>query len=102
MELDVETVLPGHGEVAGPEALAGQKAFLEFVRDAGRKAVAEGKPLEKLVLIRPGLGKLALVQAPPELANWAGLNFPELLRTSYEEARSGKPYGQYFDETRPR
>lgn len=101
MELGAETVLPGHGEAGGPEILAGQKTFLEFVRNTGRHAAAAGEPLSKLVLSRPGFGAIALVQPPPELSNWVGKNFPELLRTSYQEARSGKPYGQYFDETRP-
>ncbi len=101
MELDVEMVLPGHGQAGGPEILEGQRAFLAFVRDTGRKAVAEGRPLSKLVIEHPQMGKYPLVSAPPELADWVGTNFAELLRASYEEARSGKPYGQYFDETNP-
>jgi hypothetical protein len=81
--------------------LEGQRAFLELVGEAGRGAVARGEGLSSLVVSHPQYGARALRPAPPELSRWVGPNYAELLRTSFEEARSGKPYGQYFDETRP-
>jgi glyoxylase-like metal-dependent hydrolase (beta-lactamase superfamily II) len=101
LELDVKTVLPGHGPAGGREILDRQRAFLEHVGEAGRKAVADGKPLSSLVASYPGAPPFAHLPLPNSLRDFGGPSYAEMLRAAFEEARSGKPYGQYFDETKP-
>ena len=40
--LDAETIVPGHGDVCGPEALRDQLDYLRFVQACARDAVASG------------------------------------------------------------
>jgi cyclase len=42
--LGAETIVPGHGEVCGPEAIGEVRAYLQFVQDAGRKGYEAGTP----------------------------------------------------------
>jgi cyclase len=45
--LDVDTVVPGHGPVCGPEAFADAAGYLQLVQDAAREGRAAGlSPLE--------------------------------------------------------
>lgn len=46
-ELDPEVVVPGHGQVAGPELFGAARSYLEFVQDVAAQGVAAGvSPLE--------------------------------------------------------
>jgi cyclase len=41
-ELGAETIVPGHGDVCGPEVLQDQLDYLAFVQEVAREAVASG------------------------------------------------------------
>ncbi|MEZ5392416.1 MAG: hypothetical protein R2724_05945 [Bryobacterales bacterium] len=86
---------------AAPEVLERQRRFLESIRDAGRAAVEAGRPLSAVVLERPGMPAYAVAPLPAEVADWAAPVHAAMLRAAYLEAQSGKPYGAYFDKTKP-
>ncbi len=94
LELDAQTVLPGHGPSGGREILAGQKEFFEFINEAVGKAFAEGKKLEEVVPeITDGKGTKTIIEPPDTVKNWVGPGFPEQVRVRYMELAEGKPHG---------
>jgi glyoxylase-like metal-dependent hydrolase (beta-lactamase superfamily II) len=48
-EIGAETVVPGHGEVGGPELIVEVRRYLEYVRERVRELSGEGKDLEEVV-----------------------------------------------------
>jgi hypothetical protein len=95
MNLDVATVLPGHGPSGGREVLEGQKAFFDFINESVGAAHAAGKKLEDVVPeITNGKGMKTTIEPPETVKNWVGPNFPEQVRVRYVEIAEGKPHGE--------
>jgi len=104
-KLDVERVLPGHGEPGGPELLEGQIQFFEELYRAVKAAIREGKTLDQLVTMKEGRPFATALQLPrpmmedyvphgPELRPWQVSRFPTQVRNTYVEITQGKPYGE--------
>ena len=93
LELDFETVLPGHGPAGGREVVEGEKAFMEFINEAVGTAHSEGKKLADIVTVENGAGVATTVEAPEAVQNWVGERFPEQLRVRWAEITEGKPHG---------
>jgi cyclase len=83
-KLKVRTVLPGHGEPAGPEILEGQAQFMVELRKAVQSAVDQGK--------KPA--DLAKLQLPDSVKHWVGDGLAEQAKDAYEEITEGKPHGE--------
>ncbi|MCF6475336.1 MBL fold metallo-hydrolase [Nonomuraea sp. MG754425] len=86
-ELGAETVVPGHGEVCGPEAYEPVEGYLRFVQEAARRGREAGlTPLE--------------AARRTDLGEWAGLLDPERivgnLHRAYAEL-DGRPLGTPID-----
>ncbi|GAA2215491.1 MBL fold metallo-hydrolase [Nonomuraea monospora] len=85
--LGAETVVPGHGEVCGPEAYEPVEGYLRFVQDVARRGKEAGlTPLE--------------AATRTDLGEWAGLLDPERivgnLHRAYAEL-DGRPLGAPID-----
>jgi glyoxylase-like metal-dependent hydrolase (beta-lactamase superfamily II) len=96
--LDVQYVLPGHGEPAGKELLEGQLQFLTDLHKAVDSAIKQGKKLETIVsgTTSPD-GKLVpastTIALPDSVKNWVGKSLPSQVRDAYEEIAQKKPHG---------
>lgn len=78
-------VLPGHGDMGGPELLVGQRAFLLDLMAAVRKQTAQG--------LKPDAMH---IQLTGQAAHWEPTNASAWLQdiaTAYLEITSGKPAG---------
>ncbi|MER7505083.1 MBL fold metallo-hydrolase [Nonomuraea pusilla] len=86
-ELGARTIVPGHGDVCGPEAIDRMEAYLRFVLDTAERGRAAGlSPLE--------------TARETDLGEWAGLTDPERivgnLHRAYAEL-DGLPPGGDID-----
>ncbi|TYB54791.1 MBL fold metallo-hydrolase [Nonomuraea sp. PA05] len=85
--LGAETVVPGHGEVCGPEAYEPVEGYLRFVQDVARRGKEAGlTPLE--------------AARQTDLGEWAGLLDPERIVGNLHRAYSeldGQPLGTPID-----
>ena len=97
--LNVQYVLPGHGEAGGKELLAGQALFMTELYKAVQSAVSSGKTLADLV--PPGTTTVygnvvpakTTVKLPDSVKRWAGSFLPAQVRDTYEEITQKKPHG---------
>jgi len=104
-KLDVEYVLPGHGDPGGKELLEGEIRFFDALYKAVEAEVKSGKTLEQLVTMnaagRPIATTVRLPQSimdvyvfkpSPKLPAYAISRFPTQVMATYEEIKHGKPY----------
>ncbi|UBU12848.1 MBL fold metallo-hydrolase [Nonomuraea gerenzanensis] len=86
-ELGAQTLVPGHGEVCGPEAYEPVEGYLRFVRETARRGKQAGlTPLETAL--------------ETDLGEWAGLLDPERVVGNLHRAYSeldGQPLGAPID-----
>lgn len=85
LALDPKFVLPGHGEMGGPEILLGQRDFLLDLMAAVKKQTAQG--------LKPGQMH---IQLTGHAAHWEPTdkgNWQQDIDTAYLEISSGKPAG---------
>ena len=94
LELDFETILPGHGPAAGREVAEGQRQFFQEINAAVEKAFKDKAPLEDLVTLEDGAGVATTVKLSDEVGNWVGNRFAEQVRVRYAELAEGKPHGE--------
>jgi cyclase len=104
-KLDVEHVLPGHGDPGGKDLLEGQIRFFDALYKAVEAEIRNGKTLEQLVTKNAaGRAIATTVQLPqsimdvyvfhpsPKLPAYAVARFPTQVMATYEEIKQGKPY----------
>jgi glyoxylase-like metal-dependent hydrolase (beta-lactamase superfamily II) len=104
-QLDVEYVLPGHGDPGGKELLEGEIRFFDALYKAVEAEVKNGKKLEQLVTMGPnGRPVATTIRLPksiqdvyvfkpsPTLPRYAVFRFPTQVMATYEEITHGKPY----------
>lgn len=85
--LEPETVVPGHGELTGPESIQDQLAYLRFVQEVAAEGFRAGK--EPLELARAtDLGPFARLTDPERIVG--------NLHRAYSELR-GEPLGRPLD-----
>lgn len=92
-KLNVQTVLPGHGEPAGKELLTGQAQFMTELRREAEKAVKAGKPLDSLVTMENGKPTRTSVKLSANVQRWASEGLAGRLKDAYDEVKAGKPHG---------
>jgi len=80
--LDVQYVLPGHGEPGGKELLEGQAQFMLNLHKAVDTAIKDGKKPEGLT-----------VKLPDSVKNWVGKSLDEQVNDTYREIAAKKPRG---------
>jgi glyoxylase-like metal-dependent hydrolase (beta-lactamase superfamily II) len=80
--LDVQHVLPGHGEPGNKDLLEGQIQFLTNLHKSVDNAIKDGKKLEGLT-----------VKLPDNVKNWVGKGIDEQVKQTYEEIAAKKPHG---------
>jgi glyoxylase-like metal-dependent hydrolase (beta-lactamase superfamily II) len=80
--LDVQYVLPGHGDTAGKELLEGQAQFMTQLHKAVDAAVKQGKKIEEVK-----------VTLPDNVKNWVGRGLPDQVKDTYREITAKKPRG---------
>ncbi|HXK07600.1 MAG TPA: MBL fold metallo-hydrolase [Verrucomicrobiae bacterium] len=86
--LEVQYVLPGHGESGGKELLEGQAQFMMALHKAVDNAIKQGKSLETLVS-----GGTTTITLPDNVKNWVGKSLPAQVKETYEEITQKKPHG---------
>ena len=86
--LEVQYVLPGHGESGGKELLEGQAQFMMALHKAVDNAIKQGKTLESLVS-----GGTTTITLPDGVKNWVGKSLPAQVKETYEEITQKKPHG---------
>ena len=94
LELDFETILPGHGPSGGPEVAEGQRQFFQEINAAVETAFADGTQLEDLVTVEDGAGVATTVEVSAAVSNWVADRFAEQVRVRYAELAEGKPHGE--------
>ncbi len=96
LELDFETLLPGHGPYGGREIAEGQRQFFQEINTAVGEAFENGTSLEDLVTVEDGAGIETTVALSEDVSNWIGdgSRFPEQVRVRYTELAEGKPHGE--------
>jgi cyclase len=82
--LKVKTVLPGHGEPAGPEVLEGQAQYMVALRKAVREAIAQGKKMDDV----------STIDVPDNLKKWVGPSLKGQVKDAWEEIVQNKPHGE--------
>jgi glyoxylase-like metal-dependent hydrolase (beta-lactamase superfamily II) len=82
MALNPAFVLPGHGEMGGPEILSGQRQFLLDLYDAVKREVAAGKTLEQI-----------RVSLPAQDSNWVPRDLSFDIEAEYTELTHHEPAG---------
>jgi cyclase len=93
-QLDVEYVLPGHGNPAGKELLERQAQFLIELRGAVEKAVQDGKKLEDLVTLKDGKPVATSLRLPDSVKFFVSdMLYAMQVKDAYEEIAQGKPRG---------
>jgi cyclase len=93
-KLDVEHVLPGHGNPAGKDLMERQAQFLIELRAAVEKAVKDGKKLEDLVTIKDGKPVATSLVLPDSVKFYVNnMLYPMQVRDTYQEIAEGKPRG---------
>lgn len=85
--LGAETIVPGHGAVCGPEAIADVRAYLEFVQETAKRGLEAGTPPLELAQSLD-LGRFEPLHDKERLV-------PNLHR-AYSELR-GEPWGKALD-----
>jgi glyoxylase-like metal-dependent hydrolase (beta-lactamase superfamily II) len=80
--LDVQYVLPGHGEVGGKDLLEGQAQFMVALHKAVDTAIKDGKKPEGLQ-----------VKLPDNVKNWVGKGIDQQVNDTYREITAKKPRG---------
>jgi glyoxylase-like metal-dependent hydrolase (beta-lactamase superfamily II) len=80
--LDVQYVLPGHGETGGKELLEGQAQFLINLHKAVDAAIKDGKKPEGLT-----------IKLPDSVKNWVGNSLDGQVKDTYAEITAKKPRG---------
>lgn len=93
MELDFDTILPGHGPAGGREIAEGQLSFFEQINAQVEEAFEAGMPLEEIVTVEDGAGVATTLDVSADVQNWKGDRFPEQVRVRYAELEAGKPHG---------
>jgi len=86
--LEVQYVLPGHGESGGKELLEGQAQFMMALHKAVDTAIKQGKTLESLVS-----GGTTTIALPDNVKKWVGKSLPTQVKETYEEITQKKPHG---------
>ncbi len=94
LELDAQTILPGHGPAGGREIPEGQRQFFEEINAAVQEAFDNDVPLEDLVTVEDGAGVATTVEVSADVANWVGERFAEQVRVRFAELAEGKPHGE--------
>lgn len=94
LEMDFETILPGHGRSGGREVAEGQRQFFQEINAVVEKAFENKTPLEDLVTVEEGAGVATTVELSDDVSNWVADRLPEQVRVRYIELIQGKPYGQ--------
>ena len=94
LQLDVATVLPGHGVPGSREVLLGERQFIDELEKAVQAAVKAGKKLEDLVVKDGDKLTGAKIQLPETVKNWVGDFFPGQIEVVYKEITLGKPHGE--------
>jgi cyclase len=85
--LGAERIVPGHGEICGPDVFATIDAYLRFVQDAARKGHAAGTPVLELALATD-LGPFAALTDPERIVGNLYRAYTEL---------DGRPRGANID-----
>jgi len=80
--LDVQYVLPGHGESGGKELLEGQAQFMIALHKTVDTAIKDGKKAEGLT-----------VKLPDNVKNWVGKSLDSQVNDTYREITAKKPRG---------
>jgi len=86
--LDIQYVLPGHGEPGGKELLEGQLQFMNDLHKAVDNAIKQGKKLENIVT-----GATTSITLPDNVKNWVGKSLASQVKDAYEEISQKKPHG---------
>ncbi|HTP34492.1 MAG TPA: MBL fold metallo-hydrolase [Candidatus Acidoferrales bacterium] len=86
--LEVQYVLPGHGESGGKELLEGQAQFMMALHKAVDTAIKQGKTLESLVS-----GGTTTIALPDNVKKWVGKSLPTQVKETYEEITQKTPHG---------
>lgn len=94
LELDFDTILPGHGPSGGREVAEGQRKFFEEINEIVGTAFEEGKPLEELVTVEDGAGVATTVELSENVSNWVADRLAEQVRVRYTELAEEKPHGE--------
>jgi cyclase len=92
MKLDIDHVLPGHGQAGGKEIMAGQRAFMLELHKAVAAAVKSGKKVDELVKTENGR-QVAALQLPDSVKNWVGPGLAGQIKDAYNEITQKKPAG---------
>jgi cyclase len=94
-QLDVTSVLPGHGPPAGKEVLSGQAQFFVELRTSVADAIRSGKKLEDLIT-RQGQKTVATsITLPASVQNWVDKEgLAADVEVVYKEMTTGKPHGE--------
>jgi len=80
LALDIETIVPGHGDLAGLEDLRTERDYLEALEKLVRQVIAQGGTADDA----------ARVAIPAEYAAWDGARrFPDSMRFLFERLSEG-------------
>jgi cyclase len=94
-QLDVTTVLPGHGPLGGKEVLTGQAQFFVELRKSVADAIRSGKKLEDLITKQGQKTVGTSITLPASVQNWVDKEgLPGDVEVVYKEITTGKPHGE--------
>jgi len=87
-KLDVAYVLPGHGDSATKDLLAGQARYFTELRKAVDNAIRQGKKLDEIVS-----GNTTTITLPDSVKTWVGGSLATQVKDTYQEITEKKPHG---------
>jgi cyclase len=94
-QLDVTTVLPGHGPPGGKEVLSGQAQFFVELRKSVADAIRSGKKLPDLITKQGQKTVGTSITLPASVQNWVDKEgLPGSVEVVYKELTTGKPHGE--------
>jgi glyoxylase-like metal-dependent hydrolase (beta-lactamase superfamily II) len=94
-QLDVTTVLPGHGPPGGKEVLNGQAQFFVELRKSVADAIRSGKKLPDLIIKQGQKTVGTSITLPASVQNWVDKEgLPGDVEVVYKEMTTGKPHGE--------
>ncbi len=96
LDLDFETLLPGHGPHGGREIAEGQREFFQEINATVGEAFNNGIQLDDLVTVKDGVGVETTVTLSNNVSKWVGdgSRFPEQVRVRFAELAEGKAHGE--------
>ena len=94
-QLDVTTVLPGHGPPGSKEVLNGQEQFFVELRKSVADAIRSGKKLPDLITKQGQKTVATSITLPASVQNWVDKEgLPGDVEVVYKEMTTGKPHGE--------